>query len=72
LEGVIVECAKFGYVLFSHPCEWQFTFKTNSTDKHGVVVMPGLEKLSNKEGDVYDTPQVVVRPVVFNLVGGRY
>jgi hypothetical protein len=69
LEGVIVECAKFGYSLFSHPCEWQFTFRPISADRRAVVVVPGLEKLSNKEGSIYDTVQVIVQPVVFHLAG---
>ena len=69
LEGVIIECTKFGYSLFSHPCEWQFTLGSGSADRHTVMVVPGLEKLSNREGDVYDTPQVVVRPVLFYVAG---
>jgi hypothetical protein len=69
LEGVIGECTKFGYALFSHPCEWRFTFRKSSAESSGIVVMPGLEKLSNREGDLYDTPKAVVRPVVFHSAG---
>lgn len=66
LEGVIGECAKFGYILFSHPCEWRFTFRRSSSERNGIVVMPGLEKLSNRDGDLYDTPKLVVRSAVFH------
>ncbi|KAK0671435.1 hypothetical protein QBC41DRAFT_192042, partial [Cercophora samala] len=63
LEGVIRECVAFGYVLFSHPCNWRYVYtvepRSSSAD---IVVMPGLERLSSRKGEPYDTPQVVVKP----------
>jgi hypothetical protein len=64
LQAVIMECTKFGYSIFSHPCEWQFDFDTKGA--HGglnrVVLCPGLNKLSSQDGTRYDAPRSVVAP----------
>ncbi|VUC31021.1 unnamed protein product [Clonostachys rosea] len=62
LQLVIIECTKLGYVLFSHPSDWQFV---HAAGRGGaVVVCAGLEKLSQRGGAPYKTPKVVVAPVV--------
>ncbi|KAH6876576.1 hypothetical protein B0T10DRAFT_552444 [Thelonectria olida] len=61
LEAVISQCVEFGYEVFSHPCDWQFTFPPQ---EKGVVVLPGLEKLSSSRGELYGSPRVVLAPEV--------
>ncbi|PHH92325.1 hypothetical protein CDD83_7914 [Cordyceps sp. RAO-2017] len=66
LEAVIMECAKLGYVLLSHPSDWKFI--TEDLDRRdgrgGMVVEAGLMKLSDREGVPYPSPRRVVAPVV--------
>ncbi|KAH7115504.1 hypothetical protein B0J13DRAFT_487778 [Dactylonectria estremocensis] len=67
LQAVIVECTKLGYVLFSQPSDWQFVFKVGgvNTRQQGVVVCPGLNKLSPPDGSRrYSSPRRVVEPVL--------
>ncbi|KAK3983899.1 hypothetical protein QBC44DRAFT_278375 [Cladorrhinum sp. PSN332] len=61
LDGVIRECATLGYLIFSHPCEWRYSFQVEA--RNDVVVLPGLERLSRREGETYDSPRVVAWPV---------
>ncbi|KAK4230728.1 hypothetical protein QBC38DRAFT_332349, partial [Podospora fimiseda] len=61
LDGVIRECATLGYVIFSHPCEWRYSFQVESRNQ--IVVLPGLERLSKREGETYDSPRVIAWPV---------
>ncbi|KAM4066814.1 hypothetical protein HRG_000835 [Hirsutella rhossiliensis] len=63
LEAVVMECAKLGYVLFSHPSDWRFITE-DPGEKGGIVVEAGLMKLSNRDGVPYSPPRRVVRPVV--------
>ncbi|KAK6445675.1 hypothetical protein FP744_10001924 [Trichoderma asperellum] len=66
LREVITECAKFGYVLFSQPADWKFNFEGTSmvdTNRHSVVVCPGLEKCSDHNGTPYTKPRSVAAPV---------
>ena len=63
LREAIVECATFGYVLFSQPSEYQFQWDAQS--KHSAIVTcPGLAKISDEKGRRYSSPQIVVSPVV--------
>ncbi|KAK0628495.1 hypothetical protein B0T17DRAFT_505165 [Bombardia bombarda] len=65
LDGVIRECAALGYTLFSHPCEWRFVFspeEDTAAKSTSLVVTPGLEKLSNEQGELFDSPRIVARP----------
>ncbi|RCI12706.1 hypothetical protein L249_1256 [Ophiocordyceps polyrhachis-furcata BCC 54312] len=68
LELVILECAKLGYVLFSHPSDWRFVTEHAGTkeDHAGIVVEAGLVKLSDREGVPYRSPRSVVDPVVYD------
>ncbi|KAF4490409.1 hypothetical protein FAGAP_10814 [Fusarium agapanthi] len=57
LQAVILECTKLGYVVLSQPSDW------------GIVVCPGLERLSQNDGTRYRSPKEVValetpRPVM--------
>ncbi|RDA89122.1 hypothetical protein CP532_2245 [Ophiocordyceps camponoti-leonardi (nom. inval.)] len=67
LELVILECAKLGYVVFSHPSDWRFVTEYTGTkeDHHGIVVEAGLMKLSDREGVPCRPPQSVVDPVLY-------
>lgn len=61
LQGVAVECAKFGYVIFSQPAEFAWTFKTRPEE--GIVVCPGLDKVTDDQGlrctpDTVSTPEI--------------
>ncbi|KAK4171653.1 hypothetical protein QBC36DRAFT_339558 [Triangularia setosa] len=68
LEGVIHECAAFGYTVFSHPCNWRYLLKVGPRKSSvEIVVMPGLERLSSRNGELYGTPQVVVRPTIVTI-----
>ncbi|UPK91405.1 hypothetical protein LCI18_002340 [Fusarium solani-melongenae] len=61
LEGAITACVRFGYEIFSHPCDWKFTL---SQEERGVLVFPGLEKHRSDMGELFDSPKVVVPPKV--------
>lgn len=62
LRQVLVECARFGYLLFSQPFEYRFDFDDLGR-LAGIVVCPGLERVSDDEGRTYSTPQVLAAPV---------
>ncbi|KAK0617574.1 hypothetical protein B0T14DRAFT_498563 [Immersiella caudata] len=66
LERAIRACAKFGYALFSHPCEWAYLF-WNEAASSSVVVLPGLERFSGPDGEVYKSGHVVVHPTIENV-----
>ncbi|KAL7928146.1 hypothetical protein V8C35DRAFT_318811 [Trichoderma chlorosporum] len=63
LQEVVIECAKLGYVLFSHPVDWRFIFGEHSVDLRTVVVCPGLEKCSDRDGSPYRPPRRVAAPI---------
>lgn len=65
LREVIAECATFGYLLFSQPSEFAFRFERDGK-VNGVVVSPGLDKVSDEQGKRYKTPHRLVAPVVEN------
>ncbi|RSM01815.1 hypothetical protein CEP52_008325 [Fusarium oligoseptatum] len=61
LENLITACVEFGYAIFSDPYDWKFIF---SQEEREVLVMPGLEKLRNDMGELYDSPRVLLAPKV--------
>ncbi|KAI8626053.1 hypothetical protein F5Y19DRAFT_488548 [Xylariaceae sp. FL1651] len=64
LREVIVECATFGYVVFSQPSEYRFRFDSNR-GLNTIVVCPGLDKISDEEGRRFQPPiRQIVDPVV--------
>ncbi|KAM5376422.1 hypothetical protein ACJZ2D_005476 [Fusarium nematophilum] len=66
LKDVILEFAKFGYVLLSQGSDWRFTYETSTAgeSQRAVVVCAGLEKLSHRDGRRYGSPQLVEAPRV--------
>lgn len=70
LQEVVIECAKLGYVLFSHPVDWKFIFEgpgTQVADVNSVVICPGLEKCSDRDGNPLRPPRRVAAPVEATL-----
>ncbi|KAI0834511.1 hypothetical protein F5Y06DRAFT_278844 [Hypoxylon sp. FL0890] len=64
LREVVVECATFGYLLFSQPYEYRYRFEGGVRPNY-IVVFPGLDRISDEEGYRYPAPaQSVVTPVV--------
>lgn len=66
LQEVAIECAKLGYVLFSHPVDWKFIFEEPGIRAAGadtVVICPGLEKCSDRDGNPCRPPRRVAAPV---------
>ncbi|KAI1409477.1 hypothetical protein F5Y13DRAFT_169920 [Hypoxylon sp. FL1857] len=64
LREVIVECATFGYLLFSQPCEYRYRFEGGVRPNY-IVVFPGLDRISDEEGYRYPSAaQPVVTPMV--------
>ena len=72
LEAVIADCAGFGYRLFSDPYAWRFIFDDSRTSQQqdSLIVRPGLKKLSNDEGELYEYPLVVVEPMMEPIMEG--
>lgn len=68
LQAVIEECAKLGYMLFSHPSDWEFVYEEGAMRgggaAGGVVVEAGLCKLGGRDGAPEAFPQRLVEPVV--------
>lgn len=69
LQAVIAECAKLGYMLFSHPSDWGFVYEVGATQ--GVVVEAGLDKLGDRDGAPYPSPRRLVEPVVVSYQSGH-
>ncbi|KAL7940629.1 hypothetical protein V8C42DRAFT_337026 [Trichoderma barbatum] len=66
LQEVAIECAKLGYVLFSHPVDWKFILEepgTRAANARAIVICPGLEKCSDRDGNPYRPPRRVAAPV---------
>ncbi|KAJ5678492.1 uncharacterized protein N7477_004125 [Penicillium maclennaniae] len=64
LEDVTMECAKFGYLLFSQREELRMSFelgqeRSGSTE---LVVCPGLDRVSDDQGKRYPVPQPICSP----------
>ncbi|KAI1393153.1 uncharacterized protein F4822DRAFT_383679 [Hypoxylon trugodes] len=67
LREVIVECATFGYLIFSQPSEYRFRFDSGVRPDH-IVIFPGLDRISDEEGHRYPPPaQPVAIPVVEHM-----
>lgn len=66
LLDVVVECAKFGYTVFSQPAEFLWQFKAEKEVGTYVVVCPGLDKISDNYG-VSCQPAVVVAPELHQI-----
>ncbi|KAK8144134.1 hypothetical protein G3M48_006266 [Beauveria asiatica] len=68
LQAVIEECAKLGYMLFSHPCDWAFIFEPNPVRGGVVVVEAGLCKVVDQDmapdSSLGAFPQMLVEPVI--------
>ncbi|KAK8105103.1 hypothetical protein PG999_008462 [Apiospora kogelbergensis] len=62
LRQVLAECARFGYLLFSQPAEYRFNYDGQGR-RGGIVVCPGLERVSDGEGRPFSKPQVLSAPV---------
>lgn len=66
LQAVIGECAKLGYVLFSHPSDWALVTDPDTTTQgvQGLVVEAGLDKLTDRDSTPYPSPHRLLDPVV--------
>ncbi|KAM3503824.1 hypothetical protein MY10362_003938 [Beauveria mimosiformis] len=68
LQAVIEECAKLGYMLFSHPCDWAFIFEPGPVRGGVVVVEAGLRKVVDRDmaptSSLGAFPQLLVEPVM--------
>lgn len=63
LQDVIIECARFGHVIFSQPEEYRLNFETG-LGKHEIVAHPGLDKVSDENGTPYNPPRSIAGPVI--------
>ncbi|KAK9777746.1 hypothetical protein AB5N19_04458 [Seiridium cardinale] len=66
LREVIVECATYGYLLFSQPSDIRIRFDGGGSN-NGLVVSPGLERVTDERGRRLPTPQTLVTPVVEDI-----
>ncbi|KAH8899878.1 hypothetical protein GQ53DRAFT_835900 [Thozetella sp. PMI_491] len=66
LQAILLKTARLGYAIFSHPCEWYFSNTADASRPTPglLVVCPGLEKLSSKDGKTTAKPIQVVQPAV--------
>lgn len=66
LQAVILEFAKFGWLVMSQPGDWHFKYGQGrgNSGVRMLVIFPGLDKLSGKDGKLYQSPHQVVAPVV--------
>ncbi|KAK8139360.1 hypothetical protein PG984_002740 [Apiospora sp. TS-2023a] len=62
LRQVLVECAQFGYLLFSQRAEYRIAYDGRQGGG-GIVVCPGLERVSDGEGRRLSKPHVLESPV---------
>lgn len=65
LQEVALECTKFGHAVLSQPAEYIYNF--GSEDERELVVCPGLEKISNNNGDGC-VPETVAAPEKHSIV----
>jgi hypothetical protein len=64
LRGVIVDCAKFGYVLFSHPGEFQFNWKA---EPGHIAAHPGLEVVADERAVRLPAPRIIQDPITVRV-----
>lgn len=63
----MVECARLGHVLLSHLSDWNLVTEEGFLGpSHCVVVEVGLEKLSDRHGVPFASPERVLDPVLVN------
>lgn len=69
LQAIAFECAKLGYLLLSQPREWQFVYRAagQARGQHGMVLLPGLQKLNGQGGGKRGGPQLVEAPVIVQI-----
>lgn len=61
LQDIALECAKFGYVIFSQPAEFVWEFEAEVEKE--IVVCPGLVKMTDNQG-IKCAPVTVVTPEI--------
>lgn len=61
LQDIALECAKFGYVIFSQPAEFVWEFEAEVEKE--IVVCPGLVKVTDDQG-IKCAPDTVVAPEI--------
>lgn len=66
LQGVVIECAKFGYAIMSQPAEFIWQFNAEREVGTYIVTCPGLEKVSDHYGVSFE-PVVVVAPELHKI-----
>lgn len=66
LQDVVMECARFGYAVFSQPAEFTWQFYAEKEAGTYLVICPGLEKVSDNHG-VSCRPAVVVAPKIYKI-----
>lgn len=64
LLDVVLECAKFGYSIFSQPADFIWQFGTGGG--MDIVVCPGLEKVSDSHG-IRCQPEMTITPEVHRV-----
>ncbi|KAF6834596.1 hypothetical protein CPLU01_04881 [Colletotrichum plurivorum] len=75
LQLVILECTKLGYEILSQPSDWRFVYTADDAGAAGgraVVVCPGLDKLTSKDGKAYRPPHRKAAPSVAQLAVSNY
>ncbi|KLU86259.1 hypothetical protein MAPG_05275 [Magnaporthiopsis poae ATCC 64411] len=65
LNDLLMECAKFGYLLLSQPGEFSLRqaaeYQPGQSKDH-LVVCPGLVKTGNEQGEVYNPSRTLLAP----------
>lgn len=64
LQDVVLECAKFGYIVLSQPAELEW--KLDTGDAEELVLCPGLEKVSDNQGAKCKA-EVICPPEVYRV-----
>lgn len=67
LHDLLMECAKFGYLLLSQPGE--FSLRQAAEDQPGqnkghLVMCPGLVKTGNEQGEAYNPSRTLLAPAM--------
>lgn len=65
LLGVVLECTRLGYIIFSQPAKYIYDFV--SPDEKELVVCPGLQKASD-DHEVSCKPETVAVPSTHSIV----
>ena len=62
MEQVVMECTKFGYLIFSQPGQLRYEFTTNSPQE--LVTHPGLSAVRDETGRRQEPPRRILGPTV--------